>query len=105
MPVLQEVLYVGHLMMHTDQTALIDVRANLHPEIVTIAKVPRGGFAEHASIQWLLEYGVPIELGTYSRHIYGSEELLGQLKHQQRRVTLLDHARCNINEFPTRIGY
>lgn len=105
MPVLQEVLYVGHLMMHTDQTALIDVRANLHTEIVTITKVPGRGFAEYASIQRLFEDGIPIKLRTHGRHINRCEEFLGQLKHQQRRITLLDHARRDINELSTRIGY
>jgi len=103
--VLQEVLNVGHLMMHTNQTPLVDIRTDFHSEIVTIAKVPGGGFTQYSPVQGLLENGVSIEFRTHGRHVDGGKELLGQLEHQLRRVALLHHSRRDIDELATRIRY
>jgi len=63
--VLQEVLNVGHLMMHTNQTPLVDVRTDFHSEIVTIAKVPGGGLTQYSPVQGLLKNGVSIEFWSH----------------------------------------
>jgi len=103
--VLQEVLNVGHLMMHTNQTPLVDVRTDFHPKIVAIAKVPGGGLTQYSPVQGLLEYGVSIEFRAHGRHVDGGKELLGQLEHQLRCIALLHHSRRDIDELATRIGY
>lgn len=81
MTILYKVLYMSHFMMNGNQTPLVDVGADFHAEILTIAEVPGRRFAENTAIERLLEKGILIKFGTYRRHINGGEELLGQLEH------------------------
>lgn len=126
MAISDKVLNMSHFMMHCDKIFVVHLGAHFNsvvneihfnimiygmlrvagnlPIIMSITKIPSRWLTQDRTIWWLLNNGINPEISWQNGHVDGLEEVLGQLEHHMRCVSLGQHCRSHLEEMSSRIG-